>query len=113
MTPADPDSRAPRSDDDRPVIVRYVGAALSGWPPLFTVEEIGVGATAAYVGVRLDAVPGEYYPFSAVRKQLVEYDIVAEFAGLDMTRENDHPRLVLEVSLEGTIIDEGMLADKE
>lgn len=113
MTSSDPASRAPCPYDDRSVIVRYVGAALSGWPPLFTVEEIGVGATAAYVGVRLDAVPGEYYPFSVVRKRLVEYDIVAEIVGLDMTRKNDHPRLVLEVSLEGTIIDEGMVADKE
>ena len=113
MTPSDPASQAPFPDDDRPAIVRYVGAALSGWPPLFTVEDIGVGATVVYFGVRLDAVPGEYYPFSAVRKRLVEYDIVAEIVGLDTTRENDHPRLVLEVSLEGTMINEGMLADKE
>ena len=112
MTPSDPASRAPFSDDDRPAIVRYVGAALSGWPPLFTVEEIGVGATAAYVGVRLDAVPGEYYPFSAVRKRLVEHDIVAEIVGLDTTRENDHPRLVLEVSIEEPLTGDGLLADE-
>ena len=113
MTPSEPANQAPRPDHNRPAIVRYVGTALSGWPPLFTVEEIGVGATSAYVGVRLDVVPGEYYPFSAVRKRLVEYDIVAEIVGFDMTRENDHPRLVLDVSLERTMIDERMVADKE
>jgi len=112
MTSSNPASRATRPDDDRLAIVRYVGAALSGWPPLFTVEEIGVGATTAYVGVRLDPVLGQYYPFSALRKRLVEYDIVAEIVGLDMTHENEHPRLVLEVSFEETIINEGVLADE-
>lgn len=100
---------ATSSCDDRPALVRYVGVALRGWPPLFSVEDIGTGATVAYVGVRLDVIAGEYYPFSALRKRLVEPDIVAEIVGLDTTCENDHPRLILEVSQESTVIDEKVL----
>lgn len=97
------------SSDDRSALVRYVGKALRGWPPLFSVEDIGMGATVTYVGVRLDVISGEYYPFSALRKRLVEHDIVAEIVGLDTTCENDYPRLILEVSQEGTVIDEKVL----
>ena len=101
------------SADDRPALVRYVGKVLRGWPPLFSVEDIGTGASVTYVGVRLDVIAGEYYPFSALRKRLVEHDIVAEIVGLDTTRENDHPRLILEVSQEGTVIDEEQLRHLE
>ncbi|WP_148416375.1 hypothetical protein [Haloferax sp. KTX1] len=104
---------ATSSSDGRPALVRYVGVALRGWPPLFSVEDIGTGATVTYVGVRLDVISGEYYPFSALRKRLVEHDIVAEIVGLDTTRENDHPRLILEVSQEGTVIDEEQLRHRE
>lgn len=86
-----------------------VGGALRGWPPLFSVEDIGTGATVTYVDVRLNVIFGKHYPFSELHKCLVEHDIVAEIVGLDTTHENDHPRLILEVSQEGTVIDEEQL----
>jgi hypothetical protein len=95
----------PKSEDDRPAIVQYVGKALSGWPPLFSVEGDGTRDDYAYVALRLDLFQGEYYPFSDLQKRLDEYDIVAEEVGIDTTSENDLPRLVLQVDTSETSID--------
>jgi hypothetical protein len=94
-----------KSEDDRPAIVRYVGKALSEWPPLFSVEDNGTRDDYAYVALRLDLFQGEYYPFSDLQKRLDEYDIVAEEVGIDTTSENDLPRLLLQVETAETSID--------
>jgi hypothetical protein len=101
----------PKSEDDRPLIVRYVGKALSEWPPLFSVEDDGTRDDYAYVALRLDLFQGEYYPFSALQRRLDEYDIVAEEVGVDTTTENDLPRLLLQVDTAKTTVNENVLAD--
>jgi hypothetical protein len=101
----------PKSEDNRPAIVRYVGEALSEWPPLFSVEDDGTRDDYAYVALRLDLFQGEYYPFSALQKRLDEYDIVAEEVGIDTTSENDLPRLILQVDTAKTTVNKDMLAD--
>jgi hypothetical protein len=102
----------PKSEDDRPLIVRYVGKALSEWPPLFSVEDNGTRDDYAYVALRLDLFQGEFYPFSDLQKRLDEYDIVAEEVGIDTTSENELPRLILQVDTAETSIDADELADK-
>jgi hypothetical protein len=102
----------PKSEDDRPLIVRYVGEALSEWPPLFSVEDNGTRDDYAYVALRLDLFQGEYYPFSDLQKRLDEYDIVAEEVGIDTTSENGLPRLILQVYTSETSIDADEFADK-
>jgi predicted Zn-dependent peptidase len=101
----------PKSEDDRPAIVRYVGEALSEWPPLFSVEDDGTRDDYAYVALRLELFQGEYYPFSDLQKRLDEYDIVAEEVGIDTTSENDLPRLLLQIDTSETPVNEDMLAD--
>jgi hypothetical protein len=98
-------------DDDRPLIVQYVGAALREWPPLFSVEDDGTGDGDAYVALRLDLYRGEYYPFSALRGHLDENDIEATIVGIDTTSENDLPRLILQVDTAETSIDEDVFTD--
>lgn len=101
----------PKSEDDRPLIVRYVRKALSEWPPLFSVEDDGTRDDYAYVALRLDLFQGEYYPFSALQKRLDEYDIVADIVGIDTTSENELPRLILQVDTSKASIDEDVFAD--
>jgi hypothetical protein len=98
-------------NDDRPLIVQYVGVALREWPPLFSVEDDGTRGDYAYIALRLDLFRGEYYPFSALQKRLGEYDIVAEEVGIDTTSENDLPRLILQVDTAETSIDEDVFTD--
>jgi hypothetical protein len=95
-------------DDDRPIIVQYVGVALREWPPLFSVEDDGARDDSAYVALRLDLCRGEYYPFSDLQERLDEYDIDATIVGIDTTSENDLPRLLLQVATAETSIDEGV-----
>ena len=96
-------------DDNRPLIVQYVGATLCEWPPLFSVEDDGSRDDYAYVALRLDLFQGEYYPFSALQKRLDENDIVAEVVGIDTTNENELPRLILQVDTAETCIDEDQI----
>jgi hypothetical protein len=96
-------------DDDRPPIVQYIGVALREWPPLFSVEDDGNRDDYAYVALRLDLFQGEYYPFSALQKRLDENDIVAEEVGIDTTSENDLPRLILQVDIGETCINEDQI----
>lgn len=97
------------TEDDRPLIVQYINAALSEWTPLFSVENGDVyngscdGYT--YVALRLDLSLNEYYSFSTLHKQFNEYSIVAEKVGIDTTTENDLPRLILQVNTFKTNID--------
>ncbi|GAA0448763.1 hypothetical protein MUK72_15280 (plasmid) [Halococcus dombrowskii] len=93
-------------DDDRPLIVQYVGVALREWPPLFSVEDDGACDDSAYVALRLDLYQGEYYPFSDLQERFDEYDIDATIVGIDTTSENDLPRLLLQVDSAETSIDE-------
>lgn len=93
-------------NDDRPLIVQYVGVALREWSPLFSVEDDGSRDDYRYVALRLDLFQGEYYPFSVLQKRLDEDDIVAEVVGIDTTSENDLPRLILQVDTAETCIDE-------
>lgn len=95
-------------DDDRPIIVQYVGVALREWPPLFSVEDDGARDDSAYVALRLDLCRGEYYPFSDLQERLDEYDTDATIVGIDTTSENDLPRLLLQVATAETSIDEGV-----
>lgn len=101
--------QADAEDDDRPLIIQYVGVALREWPPLFSVEDDGSRDDYAYVALRLDLFQGEYYPFSALQKRLDEHDIVAEEVGIDTTSENDLPRLILQVDATETCIDEDQI----
>lgn len=93
-------------DDDRPLIVQYIGVALREWPPLFSVEDDGTCDDSAYVALRLDLYRDEYYPFSDLQKRLDEYDVDAIIVGIDTTSENDLPRLLLQVDTAETNIDE-------
>jgi hypothetical protein len=110
MLDSDPTiAQSTSEDDDRPLIVQYVGTALHEWSPLFSVEDDGTRDDYAYVALRLDLFQGEYYPFSALQKRLDEYDIVAEEVGIDTTSENDLPRLILQVDTTETCIDEDQI----
>lgn len=97
--------------DTRSAIARAVGEALTAWPPLFTVEDLGRTPNATYVAVRLDPITGEYYPFDGLLDALNEAGIVAEVVGLDTTRENELPRLILRIDERETTIDEAVMDD--
>ena len=93
-----------RPVDDRPLIVRYVEQALCEWPPLSAVELIGVAPTTSFVGVQLDLIETEYYPFDAVKNALAAEDLEATVIGLDTTTESDLPRLILAISHSNMIV---------
>lgn len=93
-----------RPTDKRPLIVRYVEQALREWPPLSTVELIGVAPTTSFIGVQMDPIETEYYPFDAVQNALAAEDLEAEIIGLDTTTETDLPRLILAISHSNVIV---------
>ena len=93
-----------RPTDERPLIVRYVEQALCEWPPRSTVELIGVAPMTSFVGVQMDPIETEYYPFDAVENALAAEDLEAEITGLDTTTGSDLPRLILAISHSDVIV---------
>lgn len=93
-----------RPTDNRPLIVRYVGQALREWPPLGSIELVGVAPTATFVGIHMDLIETEYYPFDAVYDALENADLETEICGLDTTSEHDRPRLILRISHDVEIV---------
>ncbi|GAB3022234.1 hypothetical protein GCM10025298_07320 [Natronobiforma cellulositropha] len=93
-----------RPVDDRPLIVRHVEQALCEWPPLSTVELIGVAPTTSFIGVQMDPTETEYYPFDAVETALAAESLEATVIGLDTTTETDLPRLILSISHSNVVV---------
>ncbi|MCU4743256.1 hypothetical protein [Natronoglomus mannanivorans] len=93
-----------RPTDNRPLIVRYVGQALREWPPLGSIELVGVAPTATFVGVYMDLIETEYYPFDAVSDALEKADLETEICGLETTTEQNQPRLILRISHDVEIV---------
>ena len=63
-----------------------------------TVELISVAPMTSFIGIQLDSIETEYYPFDAVEGALAAENLETNVIRLDTTTETELPRLVLAIS---------------